>query len=134
MNDIVKFCNKKNCEKSVMYNKLSTGGNDPNISSRMKCAHQIKTYSRSRSSLDSKSKACAEYNYNIQNGISNCPPSVLALIENNIKKNGGSHSISTIQNNVLSKKYSPFPCTNPIFSGQNIYSSRNVSQCKCSSI
>jgi hypothetical protein len=43
------------------------------------------------------------------------------------------NSISTISNNALGIKFAAFPCNNPIFKGQNIYSSRNVSQCKCPS-
>ena len=130
MNDIVKFCDKKNCEKLIRYNKLVTGGNNPQLSSKMKCSQQIQNYSRSRSSLDSNSKICKTFNYNVRNGISNYPPSVLAMISNPPDPLAP-NSISTISNNAIGTKFSAFPCNNPIFRGQNIYSSRNVSKCKC---
>jgi hypothetical protein len=128
MNDIVKFCDKKTCEKSILYNKLATAGNNPNISSKMRCSQQIQNYSRSRSSVNSDSKICKTINYNIQNGISNCPPSVLAMISNPIS---GPNYITTTKNGTNVTKLSAFPCNNPIFRGQNVYSSRNVSVCKC---
>ena len=102
MNDIVKFCNKRNCEKSVLYNKLKTGGNDPNISSKMACSYRIQTYSRSRSTLTYESTACKIFDYKIKNGISPCP---------------------------INKPV--FVCNSPIFSGNNIYSSKPVPPCKC---
>lgn len=137
MNDIVKFCDKKRCENSIRYNKLATGGNNPHMSSKMKYSQRIQNYSRSRSSLDSESNTCKTFDYNVQNGIQNCPASVLAKfasMSNNNNNNNPTtlvNSISTTTNNILSTKFSAFPCTNPIFRGQNIYSSRNVSQCKC---
>jgi len=106
MNDIVKFCDKKKCDRSVLYNKLATAGNNPNISSKMKCSQQIQNYSRSRSTLDPNSDRCKIINYNIRNGISNCPPSNLATP-------------------------SGFRCSNPIFSDTLTYPSSNVSKCKC---
>jgi hypothetical protein len=130
MNDIVKFCDKKNCEKLIRYNKLVTGGNNPQISCRTRYSQQVQNYSSSRSTLDSQSNICKKFNQNIRNGVSNCPPSVLAIIANPPDPLAP-NSISTISNNALGTKFSAFPCNNPIFRGQNIYSSRNVSVCKC---
>ena len=135
MNDIVKFCDKTRCENAIRYNKLVTGGNNPQLSSKMKCSQQIQNYSRSRSTVDSKSNICKTFNYNVENGIPNCPASVLAKFANFPNNNNNPtplvNSISTTTNNILSTKFSAFPCNNPIFRGQNIYSSRNVSKCKC---
>lgn len=136
MNDIVKFCDKKRCENAIRYNKLVTGGNNPQMSCRTKYSQRIQNYSRSRSSLDSDSNICKTFDYNVKNGIPNCPASVLAKFANMSNNNNPTplvNSISTTTNNILSAKFSAFPCTNPIFRGQNIYSSRNVSQCKCPS-
>jgi len=126
MNDIVKFCDKKKCDRNVLYNKLATAGNNPNISSKMKCSQQIQNYSRSRSTLEPNSDRCKIINYNIRNGISNCPPSILAM-----NQNSGPNFITATKDGINVTKSSAFPCNNPIFRGQSVYSTRNVSVCKC---
>jgi hypothetical protein len=42
-NDIDKYCACKKAEKTALYNKLKTSGNDPNISTKMKYASYVNT-------------------------------------------------------------------------------------------
>ena len=40
-NDLVKYCACKSTMKTVLYNKLKTGVNDPSITKRMRYSHII---------------------------------------------------------------------------------------------
>lgn len=39
--DITKYCQNANCQKLIMYNQLTTGGNDPSITKRARFAQII---------------------------------------------------------------------------------------------
>jgi hypothetical protein len=43
---ITKYCDRANCQKEVLYNKLVTGGNDPSITKRELCSKRIGKYYR----------------------------------------------------------------------------------------
>jgi hypothetical protein len=69
MNNIFKFCEKKNCENAVQYNKLKTGFNDPHMSKQMLIAQQANNYSRSRSTVDVSPEICLNIKIRAQQKI-----------------------------------------------------------------
>jgi hypothetical protein len=130
MNNIFKFCEKKKCERNVQYNKLKTGGNDPNMSSRMLCAQRATNYSRSRSSVEVSAETCLN--------LQICGENYALLVALTAKFQGDFYLIynALLQiNPALAAQYyakhNPFVCNNPVFTG-GIYPSRNVSNCSCS--
>jgi hypothetical protein len=130
MNNIFKFCEKKNCEKLIQYNKLKTGGNNPHISKNMLCAQRANTYSRSRSTVDVSKETCLNLQKCTQNAA------LLARLTAQFKGNYDDIYNALLQvNPTLAAQYkaknNPFVCLNPVFTGE-IYPSRNVSRCSCS--
>ena len=130
MNNIFKFCEKKKCERIVKYNKLKTGGNDPNASKRMLCAQRATNYSRSRSSVQVSAETCL--NLQICNQNYALLVALTAQFQGDFIK---IYNALLLINPALAAQYyakhNPFVCNNPVFTG-GIYPSRNVSKCSCS--
>lgn len=129
MNNIFKFCEKKKCERLVQYNKLKTGGNDPNMSKNMLYAQSVNNYSSSRSSANVTPATCS--------ALTTCLQNTQLLIALNMQFQGDFIKIynALLQINPTlaaqyKAKHNPFVCNNPVFTGE-IYSSRNVSKCSC---
>lgn len=129
MNDIFKFCAKKKCDKTILYNKLKTGGNDPNMSAKMRCSQRIQNYSRSRSTIEldvdtcERIAQCKRYIASMHYYASLNLTAEAILANENAASALGIASPSTHQT---------FQCNNPIFSNDTMTSSRNVSKCQCS--